>query len=110
MSNVQAQLEKSIFAVVKISYNTPGETPVTGGICGSAFLINDSTVITANHVLNSKNYAPNAGFKLVQYWLLNRGKILIIPLFKDYLKSIEEIDATIITLPESVKCSLIVSK
>ncbi|SHJ79829.1 Trypsin [Tangfeifania diversioriginum] len=110
MSNAQAQLENSIFAIVQISYNVPGEESVIGGIRGTAFLINDSTVLTANHILNSKNYQPNPGFKFAQFWLLNRGKNLIIPLSKDYLKSIEEIDATIITLPESVKCSLIVSE
>lgn len=109
MSNVQAQLEKSIFAVVKISYNTPGETPVTGGICGSAFLINDSTVITANHVLNSKNYAPNVGFKQVQYWLLCRDNRLIIPLSVDYIESIAEIETTIIKLPKYLKCTIEIS-
>lgn len=109
MKNVQGQIENSIFAVVKISYNVPGETSVIGGICGTAFLINDSTVLTANHILNSKNYEPNPGFNFTQFWLLNRGKNLIIPLSKEYLKSIEEIDATIITLPELVKCSLTVS-
>jgi len=110
MSNVQAQLEKSIFAVVKISYNTPGETPVTGGICGSAFLINDSTAITANHVLNPNNYAPNPGFKFVQYWLLSRDNSLIIPLSVVYLEPIEEIETTIIKLPDHIKCTAKISE
>ncbi|MDP3445310.1 MAG: trypsin-like serine protease, partial [Ignavibacteria bacterium] len=106
MTNVQAQLEKSIFAVVKISYNKVGETPVTGGICGSAFLIDDSTIITANHVLNPQNFAPNKGFNFVQYWLLSRDNNLIIPLSKDYIKSIEKIETSIIKIPNRVKCTL----
>jgi len=110
IANVQAQIEKSIFAVVKISYNKPGETSVTGGICGSAFLIDDSTLITANHVLNSQNFSPNEGFNFVQYWLLSRDNNLIIPLSKDYIKSVEEIETSFIRLPEPVKCTLEVSK
>lgn len=110
MTNVQAQLEKSIFAVVKISYNIPGETPITGGICGSAFLIDDSTVVTANHVLNANNYAPNVGFNFVQYWLLSRDNSLIIPLSADYIESIEELETSIINLPVNLKCTLKVSE
>ena len=110
MTDAQAQLENSIFAVVKISYNKPGETPVTGGISGSAFLINDSTVITANHVLNSQNFLPNEGFNFVQFWLLSRNNNLIIPLSKDFINSFEEIETSIIKLPEHVKCTLEVSK
>jgi len=110
MTDAQAQLENSIFAVVKISYNKPGETPVTGGISGSAFLINDSTVITANHVLNKQNFLPNEGFNFVQFWLLSRNNNLIIPLSKDFIKSFEEIETSIIKLPEHVKCTLEVSK
>lgn len=110
MTNVQAQLEKSIFAVVKISYNVPGETPVVGGICGSAFLIDDSTVITANHVLSKNNYAPNAGFNFVQYWLLSRDNIFIVPLSVDYIDSFEELETSIIKLPSKMDCTLKISE
>jgi len=110
MTNVHAQMEKSIFAIVKISYNKPGETPVTGGICGSAFLIDDSTVITANHVLNSNNYAPNEGFNFVQFWLLSRDNSLKIPLSVDYIESIAEVETSIIKLPANIKCTLKVSE
>jgi hypothetical protein len=110
MTNVQAQIEKSIFAVVKISYNKAGETPVTGGICGSAFLIDNSTIITANHVLNTENFAPNEGFKFVQIWLLSRDNNTIIPLSKDYIQSMKEIETTIIKIPEPIKCMLNISE
>jgi hypothetical protein len=110
INNAHAQLDRSIFAIVKISYNKPGDTPVTGGICGSAFLLNDSTVITANHVLNIRNFAPNKGFNFVQYWLLNRDNNLIIPLSIDYIESNEEIETSIIKLPKHVKCTLDVLK
>ena len=110
MTNADAQMDNSVFAVVKISYNTPGETPVTGGICGTAFLIKDSIALTANHVLNAINYQPNPGYKFVQFWLLKRGTKLIIPLSADYLESMEEIESTIIKLPELQKCNLLISE
>lgn len=109
MNNAQAQIEKSIFAVMQVLYNEPGLEDVTCGIVGTAFLINDSTAITANHVLNLNLMTPDKDFKFVKYWLLNRAEKLIISLSVDYLKSIEEIDVTIIRLPESIKCNLKVS-
>ena len=58
----KTQINDATFAILKLSYNVTGGTPVTGGICGSAFLINGNTLITAHHVLN-KNTKPNNGFK-----------------------------------------------
>lgn len=52
------------FAILKVSYNRIGETPVTGGICGTAFFIDEYTALTANHVLNRLNYKPNDGYNL----------------------------------------------
>ena len=92
-----AQIEGAAFAIVKLSYNSPGETPVTGGICGSAFLINDTTAITAYHVLN-KNIKPNNGFKHCQFWLIKRTNKLIIPLNKEFFKYFPNIETTIIKL------------
>lgn len=100
----QEKFENSVFAIVKISYNHVGETPVTGGICGTAFLLNDSTAITANHVLNKTNYVPNIGYKYVQFWLVKRGTKKIIELKKEDLKPLPDIETTLIKLHEKVKC------
>ncbi|WP_146194618.1 hypothetical protein [Flavobacterium crocinum] len=110
--NIKAQvhLDNSVFAVVKFSYNEPGEMLVTGGICGTGFLINDSTVLLANHILNRSNFIPNPGYKFVQFWLLKRGTKLIIPLSADYLQSMEDIESTVVRLPEIVKCDLLISQ
>lgn len=49
-----------------------GETPVTGGICGCFFFVDKTTVATANHVLNKRDFKPNDGFANFQFWLLLR--------------------------------------
>jgi len=95
--------ENSVFAIVKISYNHIGETPVEGGICGTAFLLNDSTVITANHVLNRGNFIPNSGYKFVQYWLLKRNAKKIIQLKKENLTSLPNIELTLISLDKKIE-------
>lgn len=94
---VSAQIVNSVFAIVKLSYNANGENSVIGGICGSAFLINDSTVITAHHVLNSK-VQPNDGYKYCQFWLLNRNDSLIIPIEQKQFEDHKEIECTMIHL------------
>lgn len=94
---VSAQVVNSVFAIVKLSYNENGESSVVGGICGSAFLINDSTVITAHHVLNSK-VKPNEGYKYYQIWLLNRNDNLIIPIEQKQFEDYKEIECTVIHL------------
>ncbi|MFA5805655.1 MAG: serine protease [Melioribacteraceae bacterium] len=94
---VSAQVVNSVFAIVKLSYNENGESSVIGGICGSAFLINDSTVITAHHVLNSK-VKPNEGYKYCQFWLLNRNGSLIIPIEQKQFEDYKEMECTIIHL------------
>ncbi|MBW8050391.1 MAG: S1 family peptidase [Cytophagales bacterium] len=110
MQDCQLKLENSVFAIVKISYNKVGETPVEGGICGTAFLINDSTAITANHVLNNTNYLPNPGFKHVQFWLVKRGTKKIIELKKEDLKPLQNIETTLIKLYEKIKCDFKVTE
>lgn len=101
-SNLFAQVENAVFAVVKLSYNIPGETPVTGGICGSAFLINDSTALTAHHVLNN-SIAPNPGFKFCQFWLIKRNTKLIIPISNENFICLPDIETTIIKLENSIR-------
>ena len=96
--SVSAETEDAVFAILKLSYNTPGETPVTGGICGTAFLINDKTLLTAHHVLNEK-VKPNPGFKFAQFWFLKRGTSkLSIPLDNTTPIYFPHIDTTIINL------------
>ena len=102
-------MEGSVFAIVKISYNNIGETPVTGGICGTGFLINDSTLITANHVLNKNNYLPNPGFKHVQYWLLKRQNKKVIELSINDIKSFPDIETSIIHLKNKVPCNIMLT-
>lgn len=104
--SAHAETEDAVFAVLKLSYNTPGETPVTGGICGTAFLINEKAALTAHHVLN-KTTGPNHGFKRYQLWLLKRGDTkLAIPIKSNSFKCFPEIESTVIcltTLPSSIE-------
>ena len=102
-------MEGSVFAIVKISYNNIGETSVTGGICGTGFLINDSTLITSNHVLNKNNYLPNPRFKHVQYWLLKRQDKKIIELSINDIHSFPDIETSIIHLKNKVPCDIMLS-
>lgn len=104
--SAQAETEDAVFAVLKLSYNTPGETPVTGGICGTAFLINEKAALTAHHVLNMTT-GPNHGFKHCQFWLLKRGETkLAIPIKDNSFKCFPEIETTVIdlaTLPLNIE-------
>ena len=86
--------------VLKLSYNYIGETPVTGGICGSFFFIRPDLAVTANHVLNSTILKPNIGYSICQFWLIVQPNIII------ELKSVDliehpEIDTTFIKLKEN---------
>ncbi len=87
------------FAILKLSYNSIGETSITGGICGTAFFIDEYTALTANHVLSRLNYQPNDGYKQCQYWLISRANA-IIPIKKEALVDYPEIDTTVITFNE----------
>jgi len=40
------------FAILKLSYIKPGDSSLTGGICGTGFFIDPQTAVTAHHVLN----------------------------------------------------------
>jgi hypothetical protein len=86
-------------AIFKASYNFPKDTNVVGGICGTAFLIDDKNVLTANHSFNLNEFKPNDRFLYCKFWLLlENGQILTIE--KDYLKSYPEVDTTKICFPE----------
>lgn len=95
-STAYAAAEDAVFAVLKLSYNTPGVKQTEGGIIGTAFLINNTTILTAYHVLNEK-IAPNPGFKHYGIWLLKRGADkLVIPLTNLSIKYAPNIDTTVI--------------
>lgn len=89
------------FAILKLSYNNPGESSLVGGICGSGFFIEESVGITANHVLNNNTLEPNAGYTHCQAWILTRNNI-IYPIEKDMLYTIPDIDTTVINLKEKI--------
>lgn len=82
-------------AILKLSYNKIGENIITGGICGTAFFINEKMALTANHVLGESNYRPNEGFSFCQYWLVSR-KGRSIPLSVKQIKSYPSIDTSTI--------------
>lgn len=82
-------------AILKLSYNNIGDAQLAGGICGTAFFVDNQHALTAHHVLNSSNFKPNENYSMCQYWLLSRqGQI--IPIEKNSLSGHPEIDTTII--------------
>jgi hypothetical protein len=84
--------------IFKASYNFPNDTNIIGGVCGTAFFVDNKTVFTANHQLNANNFNPNEGFSFCKFWLLlENGQAVIIE--KDYLKSYPDIDTTEIYFP-----------
>lgn len=91
--------------ILKLSYNRVGETPVEGGICGSAFVLNSSEAITAHHVLNTSNFKPNSGFTKCQFWLLCEPNF-ILELKKEDLTNFSEMETTLIGLKKIFKGQL----
>jgi len=88
-------------AIFKASYNSESDHNIVGGICGTAFFIDNKNVLTANHLLNSCTFKPNQGFLYCKVWLLlEGGKSTIIE--KEYLKSYPDIDTTKIIFPLSI--------
>lgn len=87
------------FAILKLSYNQPGESPLTGGICGTGFFINDSMAITAYHVLNERTFKPNIGFRYCCFWILSRDG-LIDRLDHHSVQGYPEIDTTVLRFDE----------
>ena len=57
-------------AIFKASYNSPGGSDLVGGVCGTAFFINEKTALTANHILNKEVFKPNDGFMYCKFWLI----------------------------------------
>lgn len=86
--------------ILKLSYNQVGETPVTGGICGSFFFVKPNMAVTANHVLNRTNFKPNDGFEKCQFWLIIQPDI-IIELGAEDLFDFPETDTTLIRFSQN---------
>ena len=85
------------FAILKLSYNEPGDSSLVGGICGTGFFVGPSTAITANHVLNDSTFTPNTGFRHCRVWLIMReGTIYSID--PHATKPFPMIDTTVIRL------------
>jgi hypothetical protein len=89
------------FAILKLSYNRPGDSSLTGGICGSGFFIDSRTAITAHHCLNDDTFRPNAGFLHVLVWVITR-RGLVRRIDQGAITLHPEIDTTIISLGDSI--------
>ncbi|HZY10619.1 MAG TPA: hypothetical protein VFF29_05640, partial [Bacteroidota bacterium] len=64
-------------AILKLSYNKAGASPVTGGVCGSYFLIRPNFALTAYHILNKTKFKPNEGFLMCQFWFLLTPNVIL---------------------------------
>jgi hypothetical protein len=83
--------------ILKLSYNQVGLNDVVGGVCGSCFFIDKKRILTANHVLNKKIFAPNKGYQYCQVWLII-GPTIIIEIEEKDILEYPEIDTTLIEL------------
>jgi len=89
------------FAILKLSYNQPGDSSLTGGICGSGFFIDSRNAVTAHHCLNDDTFRPNAGFPHVLVWMITRSGS-VRRLERGFVSLHPEIDATIISLRDTM--------
>jgi len=90
-----------VAAMFKASYNFLYDSNIVGGVYGTAFFINGSVALTANHFFNSLEFRPNKGFSYCKFWLLlENGQIIEIK--KDYLESFPNVDTTKICFPSIV--------
>jgi hypothetical protein len=62
-----------VFAILKLSYNRPGDSLLSGGICGTGFFVDFRTAVTAHHALNDETFNPNPGFQHALVWLVSRS-------------------------------------
>ena len=89
------------FAILKLSYNKPGDSSLIGGICGTGFFVDSRTAVTAHHVLNDETFKPNVGFQHALVWVVSRrGSVRRIQ--REAVSLHPEIDATIITFQNPV--------
>jgi hypothetical protein len=96
-SHDMAQIDDTVFAVLKLSYNNAGDAAVTGGVCGTGFFVGPGTAISAYHVLNKTTFTPNPGYRWCQVWLaIRRGHIF--PIQYRQISAHPEFDATVIRI------------
>ncbi len=88
------------FAIIKLSFNNPGDTNLTGGICGTGFFIDCNRAVTAHHVLNANTFSPNAGYMHCYNWIITR-KGRIVPIIKDDAQFFPESEITVISVDEN---------
>ena len=93
------------FAILKLSFNTPGDSTLEGGVCGSGFFVDPTTAVTANHVLNDSTFLPNAGYKQCRVWLITREGV-IYSINRQVIKPFPAIDTTVIQLNSYKKESI----
>lgn len=89
------------FAILKLSYNQPGDSSVEGGICGSGFFINSRTAVTAHHCLNNNTFRPNTGFRNALFWIITR-RGLVIRIDRNFASLYPDFDTTIISFRDSM--------
>ena len=104
-----SDFQSSVFAIVKYSYNKLGDDILQGGICGTAFSVNDSTILTANHIMDSI-FFPNKRYSFVQLFLLKRGTKTIIEFTKEDIKILPEIDIAVIKCKNKFKNTIVLSE
>ncbi len=89
------------FAILKLSYNQPGDSSLTGGICGTGFFVDSRAAITAHHCLNNETFRPNEGLQHALVWVIERSGT-IRQIERGYTSLHPEIDTTTISFPDPV--------
>jgi hypothetical protein len=90
------------FAIFKLSYNEPGDSKLSGGICGTGFFVDPTTALTAHHVLNNDTFRPNPGFQHALLWIISRnGQIHCLE--RSYVELHPEIDTTVIRFEDPIR-------
>src|SRR5688500_11919570 len=82
------------FAILKLSYNSPGDTELVGGLCGTGFFIAPGDAIRAHHVLNAGTFLPDEGSKHARLWLISPAGAAT-PLLRDCVEMHPAIDTTV---------------
>jgi V8-like Glu-specific endopeptidase len=96
--------DDGVFAVFYCQYEFDSQGNIvntSGKINGTAFQINDSTVITANHVLNKLSFKKSPG--KTQFWLFSRNGKTIIEIDEKQLETYPNYDLCVIKLNKKSK-------
>lgn len=103
------EFKEYIFAVVQIQVgvikygaDTAGKGRVIVSIAGTAFYINDSTIMTADHVVKGLLIKPKEGFDSVTTWLFKTGSKKMIKINPEDFIRFPSIDGATLTISEKV--------